>query len=74
MGPASDVGTDYILLERAGIIKVEESTTNSGRYNMTLVKDDTARIVREVLAQGTVSGLKEDVSVLHPSSMTIPGE
>jgi hypothetical protein len=73
VGPATDIGTDYILLERAGIVKVEESVIK-GRFNMTLIKDDIARLAREILTQGTVTGLADEPlgSLLPPTSMATP--
>jgi hypothetical protein len=74
VGPATAIGTDYVLLEKAGIVKVIRSSNYPGRYYMTLIKDDTARRAREVLTQGTVSGLDDSKleSLLSPNTLTNP--
>lgn len=74
IGPATDIGTDYVLLEKAGIVKVERANPTSDRHYMTLIKDDVARKVREVIKHGTVSGLQEQKldTLLSPNSMTTP--
>ena len=75
IGPSTDIGTDYVLLEKAGIVKVEESKDFSGRYTMTLIKNDTAKLVKEVITHGTVSGLAdEEFSSMLPPSSLIPPE
>ena len=62
VGPASPIGTDYPLLETAGIVSVKESS-RPGRYYMKLVKPDVATHALDVLRTGyleTVSGLTPD--------------
>lgn len=51
VGPASPIGTDYIVLEKEGIVKIEESS-RKGRYNMVLIKDDVADRALRILTHG----------------------
>lgn len=51
VGPASPIGTDYIVLEKEGIVNIEESSTK-GRYNMVLIKDDVADRALRILTHG----------------------
>ena len=51
VGPASPIGTDYIVLEKEGIVNIEESS-RKGRYNMVLIKDDVADRALRILTHG----------------------
>lgn len=58
-GDASDIGTDYTMLETAGIIKVEPSY----RYKkMVLLQPDVAEEALTYLEGGTGAGSPDDVS------------
>jgi hypothetical protein len=58
VGPATAIGSDYVLLEKQGIVKVKEDNIHSGRYNMYLVKEDVAKVALEVLQHKRVLGLE----------------
>lgn len=49
VGPHSANGTDYILLESRGIIRVTESQQYPGRYFMELIKMDVGAIALNIL-------------------------
>ncbi len=53
IGPATAIRTDYIVAEKAGIIRVERAS-GSNRAYMELRQDDTVRKVLEVVSSGTV--------------------
>lgn len=48
VGPATAIGRDYAMVERAGIVKVERSGM-PGRYSMTLIQSDVAQKTLEVV-------------------------
>ena len=58
VGPATPIGTDYILLEKRGIVRIVESPI-PGRYYMKLLKKDIVEIALDVLKAGYVSPLKK---------------
>lgn len=60
VGPASAIGSDYPLPLSRGIVSIVESRLYPGRYHMQLRKEDVARSVLEILAQGTVVGKGHD--------------
>lgn len=47
VGPAPAIGSDYTMVERAGIVKVEHS--DSDGYSMTLIQSDVAQKTLEVV-------------------------
>lgn len=51
VGPSSPIGSDYIVLEREGIVRVEESS-KKGQYEMHLIKEDVARRALRIITQG----------------------
>ncbi len=51
VGPSSPIGTDYVILEKEGIVKIEQSA-KPGQYEMTLVKEDIAESARRILSMG----------------------
>lgn len=57
VGPATAIGTDFLLLEKQGIVKVAKDPLLPGRYNMYLVKEDVAKTALEVLKHKRVVGL-----------------
>jgi hypothetical protein len=59
VGPASPIGTDYFVLEKEGIVNIEESPIK-GRYNMILVKDDVADRALRILTHGRNDSLGEE--------------
>lgn len=59
VGPASPIGTDYIVLEKEGIVRIEESP-RKGRYNMVLIKDDVADRALRILTHGRDDSLGEE--------------
>jgi len=58
VGPATAIGTDFILLEKHGIVEVKKDPHYIGRYNMYLVKDDVAKTALEILKHERVVGLE----------------
>ena len=53
VGPATAIGTDYIVAEKAGIIRVQPAVPGS-RPIMRIGQEDTVRKVLEVVSSGTV--------------------
>ena len=53
VGPATAIGTDYIVAEKAGIIRVHREA-NGNKANMELGQTDTVRKVLEVVSSGTM--------------------
>ncbi len=66
IGPCTAIGTDYILVERAGIVTVSESW-RKGRYVMKLVQDDTVQVITEMLSQPHGLGALGAFSSVGPS-------
>lgn len=54
VGPASAIGRDYTMVERAGIVKVERSE-DPDRYSMTLVQSDVAQKTLEVVQRQAIT-------------------
>lgn len=53
VGPATAIGTDYIVAEKAGIIRVQRASAGSRAY-LDLGQEDTVRKVLEIVTSGTV--------------------
>jgi len=53
VGPATNIGTDYPLIARRGIINIVENPNYVGRYSMELVKSDVVEPVLELLRNET---------------------
>lgn len=63
VGPSTPIGTDYIILEKEGIVNIEPSSTKPGQYEMVLVKDDIAESAQRILCRGkdiTIESSPED--------------
>lgn len=60
VGPATAIGEDYALAERAGVVRVERSGTSS-RYNLVPVQKDVIKKTLEVI----------DRQALSPSAATL---
>ena len=52
IGPATPIGTDYVMLEVEGIVKLRPA--GGCMYYMDLVKDDIAKLTLQVLEHGEV--------------------
>lgn len=52
VGPATPIGSDYTILEKEGIVNIEESKSREGQYEMILVKEDIAKRVKRILSLG----------------------
>lgn len=63
VGPATAIGTDFLLLEKQGIVKVVKDSSLPGRYNMYLAKEDVAKTALEVLKHKRVLGLGRQATV-----------
>jgi hypothetical protein len=48
IGPATAIGRNYMMAEKAGIVRVEDSPVQ-GRFNMVLVQDDVVNKTLEVI-------------------------
>lgn len=51
IGPCSAIGTDYQLVEKAGVVNVKPSKYRQGQFTMELVQEDTVRLVRDIVAR-----------------------
>lgn len=66
VGPATAIGTDYIVAEKAGIIRVQRQQSNR-RATMELRQADTVRKVLEVVSSGSVEPGRPKLEVSHLS-------
>ncbi len=53
VGPATAIGTDYIVAEKSGIIRVQRSSVGRRAF-LDLGQEDTVRKVLEIVSSGTV--------------------
>lgn len=53
VGPATAIGSEYILPEKAGIIKVQRDPASSWKYKLHSVQSDTIGVVRQLIMNGT---------------------
>ncbi|MFC2070413.1 hypothetical protein ACFLTB_04495 [Chloroflexota bacterium] len=53
IGPASAISTDYIIAEKAGIIKVQRPETGTRAY-MEIGQEDTVKKVLEIVSSGDI--------------------
>ena len=53
VGPATAIGTDYVVAEKAGIIRVQRASAGDRPF-MELIQEDTVRKVLEVVSSGSV--------------------
>jgi len=69
IGPCSAIGTDYIMVEKAGIVNTKESKVRPGRFYMHPVQDDTVRLVRDIaenpMYAGTISSSVSFSAAIH---------
>ena len=49
IGPCTAIGTDYVLVEKAGVVNVQSSGYKHDQYVMRLVQKDTVRLIRDIL-------------------------
>lgn len=49
IGPCTAIGRDYVLVEKAGVVKVKSSSSRPGLFMMHLVQKDTVQLIRDVL-------------------------
>ena len=66
IGPATAIGTDYIVAEKAGIIRVNRASA-SNRAIMELGQEDTVRKVLEVVSSGSVEPGSPHMDASHLS-------
>ena len=64
VGPATAINTDYIVAEKAGIIRVER-LQNSSRAHLELRQADTVRKVLELVSSGTVEPRATQMAPSH---------
>ena len=55
IGPCSAIGTDYVVAEKEGIVKVQRSTSRPGQSVMHLVQKDTVQKTYEIVSRTFVS-------------------
>lgn len=63
VGPATAIGTDFILLEKHGIVEIKEDPHWKGRCNMYLIKEDIAKTALEILKHERVLGLGKQAQI-----------
>jgi hypothetical protein len=51
IGPCTAIGSDYILVEKAGIVTVQPHGSKKNQFVMKLVQDDTVQVIRDMLQQ-----------------------
>jgi hypothetical protein len=67
VGPSTPIGTDYVILEREGIVEIKESDSKPGQFYMILVKDDIAERARRIITRGRdISFNGEDEEEMRP--------
>lgn len=54
VGPCTAIGTDYIMPEQAGIVKVQRSALRRGQFVMQLLQRDTVEKVHSIVITGTI--------------------
>ena len=64
VGPATAINTDYIVAEKAGIIRVQRPPTSNRAY-LELRQEDTVRKVLELVSSGTVEPRVQRMDVNH---------
>jgi hypothetical protein len=65
VGPATAIGEDYTMAERAGIVRIERSAYRPGQYHMVLIQYDVVRKTLEVIQR----------QVMEPSMrVLVPGD
>ncbi len=67
VGPSSMIGTDYLILVREGIVKVEPNSRKPDQWDMILIKDDVADRAYRIVK----TGIAADVDIEpRPESLT----
>ena len=72
VGPASNIASDYHLLEARGIVAVRPSEGRPGRAYLELVKEEIVEVVRWIeasLGAAAASGACADLSALKPPTV-----
>lgn len=67
IGPATAIGTDYMVAEKAGIIRVHRASAGRKAF-MELGQEDTIRKVLEVVSSGSVEPGAPHVNATHLSA------
>ncbi|MGQ4894570.1 MAG: hypothetical protein ACP6IQ_08115 [Candidatus Njordarchaeia archaeon] len=73
VGPATPIGTDYILLEKRGIVKIRRSESYPDRFYMVLKKRNVVEVALDILRHGHVSPLKEITNNIDGITQPIHG-
>jgi hypothetical protein len=55
IGPCSAIGTDYVVAEKEGIVKVKRATSSPGQSVMQLVQKDTVQKTYEIVSRTFIS-------------------
>ncbi len=69
VGPATAIGTDYMVAEKAGIIRVQRASVGNRAF-MELAQEDTVRKVLEVVSSGSVEPGTPHMDANHLSDGT----
>lgn len=70
IGPATAIGSDYTILEREGIVKIERSKSKSGQFEMILIKHDIAERARRIISFGKDISISEEKQDTEPLRLT----
>lgn len=60
VGPATPIGSDYVILEREGIVKLEKSKYKRNMYEMILIKEDVAQRSKRILERSYDDGFSAE--------------
>lgn len=66
VGPSTPIGSDYIILEREGIVKIEKARFKNNQYNMILIKEDVAERARRIISRGRDISIDSDKENIRP--------
>ena len=70
IGPATAIGQDYIVAEKAGIVRVQRASFGNTAF-MELGQEDTVRKVLEIVSSGAVDPSTYRMAVSHISDGTL---
>lgn len=66
VGPSTPIGSDYIILEREGIVKIEKARFKNDQFNMILIKEDVAERARRIISRGRDISIDSDKENIRP--------
>ena len=65
IGPCTAIGKEYVMSEKAGIVRVRRSRPGSSQHYMEVVQTDTVAKVLEVVRAGTIGGDPRPMDAEH---------